>query len=112
MCGVSMKDRRTSEKLRKLVGVQPITTVIGIGRLRWYGHVMRKSNEDWVKKCMEITELKTEEWLEDMFREYGSGYGRTRDRQRRNPWQEEMMTECYVASVSLFSLNIVFDIIT
>ena len=22
-------------------------------RLRWYGHVMRKGGEDWVKKCME-----------------------------------------------------------
>ena len=46
MCGVSLKDRRTSEELRKLVGVQPITTVIRSGRLRWYGHVMRKSDED------------------------------------------------------------------
>ena len=24
------------------------------GRLRWYGHVMRKNNEDWVRKCMEF----------------------------------------------------------
>ena len=36
MCGVSLKDRRTSEELRKLVGVHPITTVIRSGRLRWY----------------------------------------------------------------------------
>ena len=28
MCGVSMKDSKTSEKLKKLVGVPPITTVI------------------------------------------------------------------------------------
>ena len=42
-----------SEELRKLVGVDPITIFIRIGRLRWYGHVMRKSDEDWVKKCME-----------------------------------------------------------
>ena len=42
MCGVSMKDRRTSEELRKLVGVQPITTVIRSGWLKWYRHVMRK----------------------------------------------------------------------
>ena len=41
ICGVSMKDRRTSEELRNLVGVQPITSVIRSGRLRWYGHVMR-----------------------------------------------------------------------
>ena len=51
MCGISLKDRRTNEELRRLVGVQPITTFIRSGRLRWYGHVMRKA--DWVKKCME-----------------------------------------------------------
>ena len=54
MCGVFMKDRRTSEELRRLVGVEPITTVIRSGRLRWYGHVMRKGDDDWVKKCMEF----------------------------------------------------------
>ena len=53
-CGVSMKDRKTSDDLRKLVGVEPITTVIRSGRLIWYGHVMRKSYEEWVKKCMEF----------------------------------------------------------
>ena len=41
MCGISMKDRRTSEELRRLVGVEPITIVIRSRRLRWYGHVMR-----------------------------------------------------------------------
>ena len=50
---VSMKDRRTSTKLRELVGVEHITTVIKSGRLRCYVHVMRKSDEDWVKKGME-----------------------------------------------------------
>ena len=34
MCGVSMKGRKTSEELRELVGVEPITTVIKGGRLR------------------------------------------------------------------------------
>ena len=24
-----------------------------LNRLRWYGHVLRKDDEDWVKKCME-----------------------------------------------------------
>ena len=52
MCGISMKDRRTNEELRRLVAVEPITTVIRSGRLRWYGHVMRKGDEDCVKKCM------------------------------------------------------------
>ena len=53
MCGVSMKDRRTSEELRELVGVEPITTVIKSSRLKCYGHVMRKTDEDWAKKCLE-----------------------------------------------------------
>ena len=53
MCGISMKHRNTSEELRRLVGVEPIRTVIRSGRLIWYGHVMRKNDEDWVKKCIE-----------------------------------------------------------
>ena len=54
MCGISMKDRRTSEYLRRMVGVEPITTVIRSAGLRWYGHMMRKNDDDWVKKCMKF----------------------------------------------------------
>ena len=36
-----------------MFGVQSIATVIRSGRLRWYGHMIRKSDKDWVKKCME-----------------------------------------------------------
>ena len=64
MCSISMKDRRTSEKLRRLVGVEPITTFIRSGRLRWYEHMMRKSDEDCVKKCWGL-ELKAEYGLEN-----------------------------------------------
>ena len=46
MCSVFMKYRKTSEELRKLVGVEPIPTVIRSGRLKRYGHVMRKNYED------------------------------------------------------------------
>ena len=36
MCGgVSMKERRTHEELRRLVGVESITHVIRSGRLTW-----------------------------------------------------------------------------
>ena len=44
MCGISMKERRTNEELRRPDGVEPITTVIRSGRLRWYEHVMRKGD--------------------------------------------------------------------
>ena len=73
MCGVSMKDRKTSEELRELVEVEPITTVIKSGRLRWYKHVMRKSDEDWMKKSVEYRV------------ESGGPVGRTLDPQRRCP---------------------------
>ena len=54
MCSVSIKNRRTSEELRKLVRVEPIRTIIiRRGMLRWYRHVIRKGDEDCVKKSME-----------------------------------------------------------
>ena len=49
VCGISKKDIMTNEELRRLVGVEAITTFIRSGRLRWYGHVMMKGDEDWVK---------------------------------------------------------------
>ena len=52
MCGISMKYRKTSEELRRRV-----ITAIRSGRLRWYGHVMRKSYDNWVKKCMEFNRV-------------------------------------------------------
>ena len=27
--------------------------VLQQNRLRWYGHVLRKEDDDWVKKCIE-----------------------------------------------------------
>ena len=40
MCGISMKDKRTNEELRWLVGVEHIPSVIRSDGLRWYGHLM------------------------------------------------------------------------
>ena len=52
MCSISMKDRSTSEELRRLVGVVRITNVIRTGILRWYENF----DENWAKKCMEFIE--------------------------------------------------------
>ena len=30
-----------------------IALILQQNRLRWYGHVLRKDDDDWVKKCME-----------------------------------------------------------
>ena len=33
--------------------VDGIALILQQNRLRWYGHVLRKDDDDWVKKCME-----------------------------------------------------------
>ena len=50
MCGVSLRNRKTSAELRQRMGVEVITDVVRRGRLPWYGHVVRKEQNDWVKK--------------------------------------------------------------
>ena len=39
--------------MRDRLGVDDIALVLQQNRLRWYGHVLRKEDDDWVKKCME-----------------------------------------------------------
>ena len=50
MCGVKLQDRIPSKGLRES---DDIISVLLQNRLRWYGHVLRKEDNDWVKKCME-----------------------------------------------------------
>src|SRR3989441_1519854 len=54
MSGVTLKDRRTSEELKQVLGVGSVDRVISRGRLRWYGHVERKNADDWVSKCRNL----------------------------------------------------------
>jgi len=55
MCGVKLKDKLPSKELRERerVGIDDIALVLQQNRLRWYGHVLRKEDNDWVKKCIE-----------------------------------------------------------
>ena len=46
-----MKDRKSSEELRHRLGINSVTEVIRRGRLRWFGHVVRMKDDDWVKAC-------------------------------------------------------------
>jgi len=39
--------------LRERLGIVDIILILQQYRLRWYGHVLRKEDTDWVKKCME-----------------------------------------------------------
>jgi len=53
MCGIKLKDRFPSKELRERLGVDDTALVLQQNRLRWYGHVLRKDDDDWVKKSME-----------------------------------------------------------
>ena len=53
MCNVMVKDTFPSKELRGRLGIDDIILMLQQNRLRWYGHVLRKENTDWVKKCME-----------------------------------------------------------
>ena len=53
MCGIKLKYRLPSKELREKLGVDIIALVVQQNRLRWYGDVLRKADDDWVKKCME-----------------------------------------------------------
>ena len=48
MLGVTLKDRKRSEVMYSLLGVQRH------GRLRWFGHVERKSGDNWVSACRNV----------------------------------------------------------
>ena len=53
MCGVKLKDRLPSKELRERLGVDVIELILQQNRLRWYGYLLRKEDDDWVKECME-----------------------------------------------------------
>jgi len=53
MCGIKLRGRFPSKELRERLGVADIALVLLQNRLRCYGHVLQKDDDDWVKKCME-----------------------------------------------------------
>ena len=52
MCGVKLNERKKSKELRELLGLEPVSLMIKKSRLRWFGHVKRKDDNDWVKRCI------------------------------------------------------------
>ena len=77
MCGIKLKDRLPSEELRERLDVDDIALILQQNRLRWYGHVLRKDDDDWVKKCME----------------YEVESSRPRGRPKRT-WKEVVRVDC------------------
>jgi len=53
MCGVKLQDKIPNKELRQRLELDDMISVLQRNRLQWYGHVLRKEDNDWVKNCME-----------------------------------------------------------
>jgi len=51
MCAIKLKI--PSKELSERLELDDIILVLQRNRLRWYGHVLQKEDNDWVKKCVE-----------------------------------------------------------
>src|SRR6476469_879753 len=54
MCGGTIKNRISTAELRKCLGICSVTNFVRRGRLGSFGHVERKSDDDWVKSCRSL----------------------------------------------------------
>ena len=57
MCGVTLKERCKSEELRKRLDIEDVADVVRKNTLRWFGHLERKDERDWVSACGNIVVL-------------------------------------------------------
>ena len=53
-CGVSLKKHLSNEALRGRLGIDCVSDLVRRSRLRWFGHVVRKDDQQWVSKCMDF----------------------------------------------------------
>ena len=54
ICGVRLCDRKRSEELERMIGLQQdIITLVGQSRLRWYGHVMRREKDNGIRRVLD-----------------------------------------------------------
>ena len=54
MCRVTLKDRKSCGELRQRLEIDSVSDVIRRNRLRLFGHVERKNDDDWVKACKRL----------------------------------------------------------
>jgi len=73
MCGVKIQDRLPSKGLGEILGLDDIISVLQQNRLRWYGHVLQKEDNDWVKKCMKFVGARPRGRPKNLERDCGKG---------------------------------------
>jgi len=53
MGGIEVTESLMCSELRQRLGIDDIITAVQRNWLRWYAHVLRKDENDWVKKCID-----------------------------------------------------------
>jgi len=51
--GLTLKDRKRNDDIRHIIGVACITDKVREARLRWYGYIQRREEDDCVKRILE-----------------------------------------------------------
>jgi len=51
--GLTLRDRKRNDDIRRILGVVCITDKVREARLRWYGHVQRQEEDSCVKRILE-----------------------------------------------------------
>ena len=54
MCGVTRADRIRNEHIRGSLGVADIKDKLRENRLRWYGHVVRRTEDNIVRRVLDM----------------------------------------------------------
>jgi hypothetical protein len=54
MYGVTLKDKKSMEELRERLGIESESDVTRRGRMKWFDHMERKEDDDWVKACQRV----------------------------------------------------------
>jgi len=47
---VKLNERKKNEELREVLGLEPVSLMIKKSKLRWFGHVQRKDDNNCVKQ--------------------------------------------------------------
>ena len=98
MCKVTLKDRIHMDELRQRLGVDSVIEVARQGRLRWFGHVERKSREDYVSACRELEVKGTRRrgrgrktWMDCVSEDMKKTGLKKEDAQNRSTWRAGTM---------------------
>ena len=54
MCCVGCRDGGNTEEVYKRLNIVEILEMVNKERLKWFGHVMRNSEDEWISRCKNL----------------------------------------------------------